>query len=141
MGEVIDQFRGEFHWLSNFYSCPVPFEGLTFDSSEAAFQAAKCLDMKERERFLGLSGGQAKRLGRRVELRSDWETVKIEIMRQVLKSKFTQNPELREKLIATGDTELIEGNNWNDRFWGVCRGVGQNHLGKLLMEVRAELVS
>ena len=141
MGEVIDQFRGEFHWLSNFYSCPVPFEGLTFDSSEAAFQAAKCLDMKERERFLGLSGGQAKRLGKRVELRSDWETVKIEIMRQVLKSKFTQNPELREKLIATGDTELIEGNNWNDRFWGVCRGVGQNHLGKLLMEVRAELVS
>ena len=96
--------------------------------------------MKERERFFGLSGGQAKRLGRRVELRSDWETVKIEIMRQVLKSKFTHNPELREKLIATGNTELIEGNNWNDRFWGVCRGVGKNHLGKLLMEIRAELV-
>ena len=81
------------------------------------------------------------RLGRRIELRPDWEEVKIEIMRQVLKSKFTHNPELREKLIATGNTELIEGNNWNDRFWGVCRGVGKNHLGKLLMEIRAELVN
>ena len=141
MCKIIDQFKGEFHWLSNFYNCPVPFEGLTFSNTEAAFQAAKCLDMKERERFLGLSGGQAKRLGRRVELRSDWEEVKIDIMRQVLKSKFTQNPELGEKLIATGDAELIEGNNWNDRFWGVCRGVGKNHLGKLLMEVRAELVN
>jgi len=141
MSEVIDRFRGEFDWLSNFFLCQVEFEGMNFSNVEAAFQAAKCLDMKERERFFGLSGGQAKRLGRRVELRSDWEEVKIEIMRQVLKSKFTQNSELREKLIATGDTELIEGNNWNDRFWGVCRGVGKNHLGKLLMEVRAELVN
>jgi len=141
MSEVIDQFRGEFDWLSNFFQCQVEFEGMNFSNVEAAFQAAKCLDMKERERFFGLSGGQAKRLGRRVELRSDWEEVKIEIMRQVLKSKFTQNSELREKLIATGDTELIEGNNWNDTFWGVCRGKGRNHLGKLLMEVRAELVN
>jgi len=141
MSEVIDRFRGEFDWLSNFFLCQVEFEGMNFSNVEAAFQAAKCLDMKERERFFGLSGGQAKRLGRRVELRSDWDEVKIEIMRQVLKSKFTQNSELREKLIATGDTELIEGNNWNDTFWGVCRGKGRNHLGKLLMEVRAELVN
>jgi len=141
MSNVIDSFRGEFDWLSNFFQCQVEFEGMNFSNVEAAFQAAKCLDMKERERFFGLSGGQAKRLGRRVELRSDWEEVKIEIMRQVLKSKFTQNSELREKLIATGDTELIEGNNWNDTFWGVCRGKGRNHLGKLLMEVRAELVN
>ena len=141
MSDVIDHFRGEFDWLSNFFLCQVEFEGMNFSNVEAAFQAAKCLDMKERERFFGLSGGQAKRLGKRVELRPDWEDVKIDIMRQVLKSKFTQNPELREKLIATGNTELIEGNNWNDRFWGVCRGVGKNHLGKLLMEVRAELVN
>ena len=141
MSEVIDRFRGEFDWLSNFFLCQVEFEGINFSNVEAAFQAAKCLDMKERERFFGLSGGQAKRLGKRVELRPDWEDVKIDIMRQVLKSKFNQNPELREKLIATGDAELIEGNNWGDTFYGVCRGVGQNHLGKLLMEVRAELVS
>ena len=141
MSEVIDQFRGEFDWLSNFFQCQVEFEGLTFGNTEAAFQAAKSMDGNVREEFVGLAAGQAKRLGRRVELRPDWEDVKIDIMRQVLKSKFTQNPELGEKLIATGDAELIEGNNWNDRFWGVCRGVGKNHLGKLLMEVRAELVN
>ena len=71
-----------------------------------------------------------------MDLREDWETVKIDVMRDVLKSKFSLNSELREKLIATGDVELIEGNHWNDRFWGVCRGKGQNHLGKLLMELR-----
>ena len=141
MSKVIDQFRGKFHWLSNFYNCPVPFEGLTFSNSEAAFQAAKTLDMEEREKFVGLSPLIAKRKGRRVKLRSDWEAVKIEVMRQVLKCKFTQNPELGEKLIATGDAELIEGNNWRDFYWGVCNGKGQNHLGKLLMEVRAELVN
>ena len=141
MSKVIDQFREKFHWLSNFYNCPVPFEGLTFSNSEAAFQAAKSLDMKERVKFVDLAAGQSKRLGRRVELRSDWEEVKIDIMRQVLKSKFTQNPELKAKLIATGDAELIEGNKHRDRYWGVCGGVGQNHLGKLLMEVRAELVN
>ena len=141
MSDVIDHFRGEFDWLSNFFQCQVEFEGMNFSNVEAAFQAAKCLDMKERERFFGLSGGQAKRLGRRVELRSDWEDVKIDIMRQVLKSKFTQNPELKAKLIATGDAELIEGNKHRDFFWGVCNGKGQNHLGKLLMEVRAELVN
>ena len=141
MSKVIDSFRGEFHWLSNFYSCSVHFEGLTFGNTEAAFQASKTLDMEERESFFGLSGGQAKRLGRKVELRSDWEAVKIEVMREVLRCKFSQNPELKAKLIATGDAELIEGNNWNDRFWVVCRGVGQNYLGKLLMEVRAELVN
>ena len=141
MSEVIDHFKGEFDWLSNFHTCPVHFEGLTFGNTEAAFQAAKSLDMKERVKFVDLAAGQSKRLGRRVELRPDWEDVKIDIMRQVLKCKFTQNPELGEKLIATGDAELIEGNNWNDRFWGVCRGVGKNHLGKLLMEVRAELVT
>lgn len=133
---TIDSFRGEYDFLSNFYSCPVEFEGQTFSNSEAAFQAAKCLDMKVREDFFNLSAGQAKRKGRKVELREDWETVKINVMRDVLKSKFTLNPELKDKLIATGDVELIEGNNWNDRFWGVCKGKGQNHLGILLMELR-----
>ena len=139
MSKVIDSFRGEFYWLSNFYSCAVHFEGLTFSNTEAAFQAAKTLDMEEREKFVGLSPLIAKRKGRRVKLRSDWEAVKIEVMREVLRCKFSQNPELKAKLIATGDSELIEGNNWNDRFWGVCRGKGQNHLGRLLMELRAEL--
>ena len=140
MSAVIDSFKGEHDWLSNFYNCPVHFEGLNFSNTEAAFQAAKTLNMEEREKFVGLSPLIAKRKGRRVELRSDWEAVKIEVMREVLRCKFSQNPDLKAKLIATGDAELIEGNNWNDTFWGVCRDKGRNHLGKLLMELRAELV-
>jgi len=122
---TIDSFRGEHDYLSNFYSCPVEYDGLTYQNTEAAFQAAKCVD---------------RNVGRKVDLREDWETVKIDVMRDVLKSKFSLNSELREKLIATGDVELIEGNHWNDRFWGVCRGKGQNHLGKLLMELREILI-
>ena len=139
MSAVIDSFKGEHDWLSNFYNCPVHFEGLNFSNTEAAFQAAKTLNMEEREKFVGLSPLIAKRKGRRVELRSDWEAVKIEVMREVLRCKFSQNPELKQKLLDTGDSELIESNNWNDRIWGVCRGKGQNHLGRLLMELRAEL--
>ena len=137
---TIDSFRGEHDYLSNFYSCPVEYDGLTYQNTEAAFQAAKCVDRNEREKFVSLSPGQAKKLGRKVDLREDWETVKIDVMRDVLKSKLSLNSELREKLIATGDVELIEGNHWNDRFWGVCRGKGQNHLGKLLMELREILI-
>jgi N-glycosidase YbiA len=76
--------------------------------------------------------------GKRVALRSDWEVVKVGIMEQCLRSKFAGS-ELRSLLLSTGDAELVEGNTWNDRFWGVCRGKGQNHLGKLLMRIRSEL--
>lgn len=143
MSKVIDCFKGEHHWLSNFYSCPVHFEGLTFKNSEAAFQAAKTLNMDEREKFVGLSPLIAKRKGRRVKLRSDWEDVKIVVMRNVLRCKFSQNPELKAKLIATGDSKLEEGNNHGDRTWGVCSktNTGKNLLGKILMEIRAELMN
>ena len=80
-----------------------------------------------------------KRKGRRVKLRSDWEQVKTTVMREVLGIKFL-DPELSSKLLATGNEELIEGNTWNDRFWGVCRGSGRNVLGKLLMEIREDLM-
>ncbi len=74
-----------------------------------------------------------------VDLRSDWEEVKDEIMYKVVTCKFTQNQDLKEKLLAAGDKTLIEGNTWNDRYWGVCRGKGQNKLGQILMRVREEL--
>ena len=141
MSEVIDRFRGEFAWLSNFFPCKLEFEGLTFDNSEAAFQAAKCINPIERTKFVGLAAGKSKRLGKKVGLRPDWNDIRIDVMREVLRAKFGQNKDLAEKLVATGDAELIEGNNWRDFYWGVCNGKGQNHLGKLLMEVRAELVN
>jgi ribA/ribD-fused uncharacterized protein len=74
-----------------------------------------------------------------VKLRSDWTEIRLEIMEKIVRAKFWQNPHLARKLVATGDQKLVEGNRWNDTFWGVCRGVGENHLGKILMRVREEL--
>lgn len=136
--QVIDSFRGEYGFLSNFHKCKVEFEGMTYPSVEHAFQAAKNPDPEYRRSIAAVgSPVTAKRMGRRTALRSDWEKVKDGIMYELLKSKFS-DPGLRDKLIATGSAELIEGNNHWDRYWGVCRGEGLNKLGKLLMKVREE---
>jgi ribA/ribD-fused uncharacterized protein len=136
--EPITRFADDFAFLSNFWPCRVEFEGMTFPGVEQAFQAAKALDPVERRRFTELSPVAAKRLGRKVQLRRDWQEVKVDIMRRCLQSKFA-DPELRAKLLATGERQLAEGNRWGDRFWGVCRGSGQNMLGVLLMELRNEI--
>lgn len=144
MNKLIDSFSGEYEFLSNFYNCPVEYEGITYLNSEAAFQAAKTLDMKAREEFSNLSPSKAKAKGRQVVLREDWEDMKFHIMYEIIKNKFLQNPELLKKLIATGETELIEGNWWHDNIWGDCKCekcVNQfkaNWLGKILMLVRYE---
>lgn len=140
MVTVIDKFDGtEYAFLSNFYSSPIQYEGIVYPTVEHMFQALKALDMETRKKIANAATpGQAKRLGRSVALREDWEEVKVDVMRTALQLKFS-NPALRAKLIATGDAELIEGNTWNDRFWGVCRGTGKNMLGLLLMELRCSL--
>lgn len=137
MPETITEFRGEYYFLSNFYSAPVVFEGVRYENNEAAFQAAKCSSRKHE--FCGLNPSEAKCLGRQVKLRPDWEQVKDDIMYRICKEKFTQNRDLRAKLIDTKDAKLVEGNNWNDRIWGVCGGIGENRLGKILMRVRDEI--
>ena len=86
-----------------------------------------------------LSCPEAKRLGGRIPIRYDWESVKLDVMETLLRDKFTRHADLRILLLDTGDRELVEGNTWDDRFWGVCEGVGENHLGRLLMKIRAEL--
>lgn len=137
--QAIDSFRGEYGFLSNFHKCRVEFEGMVYPSVEHAFQAAKNPDPEYRSLIATVgSPVTAKRMGKKTQLRPDWEEVKEGIMLELLKSKFS-DPALREKLLATGDAELIEGNNHWDRFWGVCRGEGLNKLGKLLMQVREEL--
>lgn len=135
---MINSFKGKYYFLSNFYSAPVTYDGLTFQNNEAAFQAAKCINPELRKQFINLNPSEAKRSGRRVKLRSDWEQVKVVIMRDICKAKFEQNEDLRQQLIATGSEPLEEGNTWGDRIWGTVNGVGQNHLGKILMQIRNE---
>lgn len=137
MNKVIDVFRDKNFFLSNFYTAPVYYQGLWFENSEAAFQSAKCPERMEE--FCGLNPSEAKKLGRKMHLRDDWEEVKEDVMYDVCKAKFTQNPDLALRLIHTGDAELIEGNTWGDKVWGVCDGVGQNLLGKILMRIRDEV--
>lgn len=138
----IMQFEGYYDFLSNFYPVKVEFEGLVYDSTEAAFQAQKCESDDERKLFIGVKAGQSKRIGRHVHLRSDWEEVKVGIMERIVRAKFEQHPDLAERLGATGDIELIEGNTWFDMFWGVdvFTGQGKNNLGRILMRIRNDLV-
>lgn len=136
--KVIDCFDGEYAFLSNFYPVVVHFGQHTYLNSEAAFQAQKCVHEYEMRQFCGLPAGKAKRLGRKVQLRSDWERIKDDIMYQVVRAKFSQHPNLWWQLRATEDAELIEGNTWGDRYWGAVNGVGENKLGRILMRIRAE---
>ena len=136
---MIDKFNGKYDFLSNFYVAPVTYNGLTFQSNEAAFQAQKTLNEGQRRKFTRMAPNKAKAKGRNVILRSDWEQIKNKIMYEVCYAKFSQNPELKEKLLLTGDEELIEGNTWHDTYWGVCNRRGKNKLGKILMRIREEL--
>lgn len=135
--EIIDYFgtgadAGDNSFLSNFYE----HDGSTV---EHRYQAAKTDDMTWAARILSApTPGAAKKLGRRAPMRPTWDDEKVAVMLTLLRAKFTR-PDLARHLLATGDATLIEGNWWGDRFWGVCDGEGENHLGRLLMQVRDEL--
>lgn len=135
-----------FPCFSNFHTCKVAYDGITYKNSEAAWQAQKTLDVSDRARFAGYSGSGAKSQGRRVHLRPDWEAVKDHLMEEICYAKFTQNPELKETLLSTGDKTLIENTTgWHDNYWGSCscpkciNKPGLNHLGMALMKVRARI--
>ncbi len=137
--ERIDRFRAEHAFLSNFHRHPFEWRAKTWTTAEAAYAAAKTRDEGERECIRAApSPAAAKRLGRRVDLRSDWEHVKDDVMRSILEAKFAV-AELRDALLATGDAELLEGNTWGDVYWGVCGGRGRNQLGRTLMRIRDDI--
>lgn len=130
-------FFDEYRYLSNFYIASVRYNGLLFQNNEAAFQAQKC--PSRASEFTKLNPSQAKRLGRRVSLRRDWESVKYTIMKEIVYAKFSQNTALRNMLLGTGNAKLFEENTWGDTIWGTVNGQGRNYLGKILEEVRDEL--
>ena len=140
MVDLIPEFQGRYRFLSNFWSAEVELDGIIYPSVEYAYQAAKSFDPSYRERIRKCNNpGATKKLGRNIILRGDWNNVRLSIMYMLLKQKF-RIPELRDKLLSTGTAMLIEGNYWGDTYWGVCRGRGENNLGKLIMQVRSELL-
>lgn len=135
----ITQFKGQYRFLSNFHPAEVMLEGETYPTVEHAYQAAKFeSDVVRSHIRCADTAAKAKRLGSKYKIREDWDLIKLAVMKGLLVQKF-RHPELAALLKATGDAELIEGNWWGDIYWGVCEGVGHNHLGKLLMEIRSTL--
>jgi ribA/ribD-fused uncharacterized protein len=137
--ERIIAFQGAYRFLSNFWPCRVKWGTEYYRSVEHAYQAAKTSSPLEQVKVRDcVTAGDAKRMGRKVTVRDDWDLDKLAVMLDLVRQKF-QDPMLQRQLLSTGDTELIEGNYWHDTFWGVCNGRGENHLGKILMKVRSEI--
>lgn len=139
---MIKEFQGNYRWLSNFAPVIIKLDGKTYPSVEHAYMSAKsdsvnwklfCQDRNN-------TAGQVKKKSRNIELVSNWDEIKLSIMEECLRQKYSQQP-YKSQLIATGDEYIQEGNNWNDKFWGVClkTNTGENHLGKLIMKIREEL--
>lgn len=144
--ESINSFSGKYHFLSNFYPCEVMFQGILYPSSEHAYQAHKSLDIETREYISTLeTPNLAKKAGKMLDVRNDWDEVKYEIMYEIVKAKFIQNLNLQLNLLDTGDCQIIEGNHWHDQIWGQCYCPkhydleGTNWLGKILMQIRDEI--
>ena len=141
---TIDSFRGKYFFLSNFFMKPIYFESLWYRSSEHAFQTQKATNEKDKQYMLNAQEAwQAKQRGNEIPCRADWDSNKMVVMYDILRCKFTDDI-LAKKLIATDDALLIEGNWWDDRYWGMTRDFtgkwkGENFLGQLLMKVRNEI--
>lgn len=138
---MIKEFRGPYRFLSNFFPCTMEYKGEVYRSSEHAFQSAK-FDDPELKKIIRTQEkpSEAKRIARVMdkEKRKDWGSIRVDVMREVLKIKFAKQG-FRDQLLATGDQELQECNTWGDKFWGICDGEGSNWLGKLLMEIREDI--
>jgi N-glycosidase YbiA len=141
---MIDLFDGKYHFLSNFfYPTPVVFQGEIYISVEHAYQAAKFLDPDLRKQIQGTpTPAESKKLAKKFQKdghrRSNWDDIKLAVMEDLLVQKFS-DIQLRRKLVATGNNELVEENWWHDVWWGKCGGVGENNLGKLLMKIRVQI--
>lgn len=137
-------FKEEYRWLSNFWPATIQSQGLVFPTVEHAYVFAKFMVMPTNEDdinwFLSCTPAQCKRAGRQIDLRADWDDVKFNLMLEFTRQKYSDaNPELKAKLRDTGEREIVEENTWYDIYWGETpAGVGENNLGKIIMQVRDE---
>ncbi|KAJ3215067.1 hypothetical protein HDU67_000847 [Dinochytrium kinnereticum] len=138
--DTITTFRGQYGFLSNFHPHTILLDGIIYKTSENANHAAKCLNHTDKNAFSDVEPREAKRMAQSVDLRPDWEEVKVGVMDTILRIKFEPRSELASKLARTYPKDIVEVNTWGDRFWGVSKGKGKNHLGKLLMTIRQELM-
>ncbi|MFG3710820.1 NADAR family protein [Micromonospora sp. NPDC047730] len=148
---TVTEFRGAWACLSNFDLAPHVWEQIEYPTTEHSFQAGKTLDMGERLWIASAPDpGEAKRRGRSVRLRPHWDVdARFRVMEEVLRAKFGAHPDKAAVLVSTGNAVLVEGNTWHDNVWGdchcgqraTCHEPGRNHLGRLLMELRTELVT
>lgn len=140
MALVVDSFSGPYRWLSNFHPCEIHMGGNEYSSTEHAYQAMKCENTTDRLEFVkdaGITAGQAKRLGDEISIRPDWRYLRYGIMMNLTTMKYDSDPELAEKLCDLDGYEIIEGNTWDDTYWGQCPiGNGHNFLGRILMNER-----
>lgn len=140
---MIKEFSGKNRFLSNFYPCKIEYKGNVFPSIEHAYQSAKSDDPL----WVGfccheaVSPNYIKFKSRSILIKENWDLLKLDVMEECVRNKFSKDP-LRTKLIETGDLYLQEGNSWNDKYWGIClrTNEGENHLGKILMKIRKELI-
>ncbi len=137
---MIQGFFGQYRFLSNFYPSPVTLDDIIYPTVEHAYQAAKVLNPDTRERIRQCrTPGEAKSLQKH-DIRQDWNRIKYTVMYNLLIQKFSEHEDLKRKLLDTYPEELEETNTWNDTYWGVCNGVGDNNLGKLLKYIRDECI-
>lgn len=137
----IKGFFGPYRWLSNFHLADVVYDDVVYISNEHAYQAAKTLSARERAWFSDpkTTCGKAKRLGNVVTMQEGWNELKFDVMYELNQQKYSTHLYLKEMLLATGSAYLEETNTWGDRYWGVCDGIGENNLGKILMDIRDQL--
>lgn len=139
---MIREFRGQYSFLSNFFKLPFPIvvENIGYDTVEHYYIAMKTLDNKERLKIATMPPTGLKAYGKGLQLREDWDSIRLSVMEFGLREKFKSNFRIRRLLMKTGDLFIQEGNFWNDKFWGIClkTGNGKNHLGQLLMKIRDE---
>jgi len=140
---MIREFGGEFRWLSNFAPCTIHVGNEVFASVEHAYVSMKSVNPAWKSLCADkeMTPGMVKRLSKDIILRPGWnDTMRLHIMEDLVRIKFSTEP-FREDLISTGTQNIQEGNRYNDTFFGVClkTGIGENHLGRIIMKIRDEL--